>query len=108
MKMNKPANKTGLVLFCISATSSTKWFGTRRTVRTTTIERFEISSVICTGKKFKTSIYQLTLTTIAPFYRNYLHDPDLQDARARFPFVPMWDNHEYSWLGWQGFQVFEG
>ena len=20
----------------------------------------------------------------------------------------MWDNHEYSWLGWQGFQVFEG
>ena len=41
-------------------------------------------------------------------YRNYLHDPDLQDARARFPFVPMWDNHEYSWLGWQGFQVFEG
>ena len=38
-------------------------------------------------------------------YRNYLHDHDLQDARARFPFVPMWDNHEYSWLGWQGFQV---
>ena len=41
-------------------------------------------------------------------YRNYLHDPDLQDARARFPFVPMWDNHEYSWQGWQGFQVFDG
>ena len=39
-------------------------------------------------------------------YRNYLHDPDLQDARARWPFVPMWDNHEYSWQGWQAFQVF--
>jgi alkaline phosphatase D len=39
-------------------------------------------------------------------YRAYLHDPDLQDARARWPFVPMWDNHEYSWRGWQGFQVF--
>src|SRR5215467_5392492 len=33
-------------------------------------------------------------------YRNYLHDPDLQDARARWPFVCMWDNHEFSWIGW--------
>ena len=41
-------------------------------------------------------------------YRTYLHDPDLQDARARFPFVPMWDNHEYSWQGWQALQVFDG
>ena len=41
-------------------------------------------------------------------YRAYLHDPDLQDARARFPFVAMWDNHEFSWLGWQGFQKFDG
>jgi alkaline phosphatase D len=35
-------------------------------------------------------------------YRAYLHDPDLQDARARWPFVSMWDNHEFSWMGWQG------
>ena len=41
-------------------------------------------------------------------YRSYLHDPDLQDARARFPFVCMWDNHEFSWMGWQGQQRFEG
>jgi alkaline phosphatase D len=41
-------------------------------------------------------------------YRNYLHDPDLQDARARWPFVPMWDNHEFSWQGWQSLQVFDG
>ena len=41
-------------------------------------------------------------------YRNYLHDPDLQDARARFPFVPMWDNHEFSWQGFQSLQVFDG
>jgi alkaline phosphatase D len=39
-------------------------------------------------------------------YRAYLHDPDLQDARARWPFVNMWDNHEYSWKGWQGLQKF--
>lgn len=41
-------------------------------------------------------------------YRNYLHDPDLQDARARWPFVSMWDNHEFSWIGWQGLQQFGG
>ncbi len=49
-------------------------------------------------------------TTVADYravYRAYLHDPDLQDARARWPFVAMWDNHEFSWLGWQGLQVFE-
>src|ERR1700691_4699078 len=41
-------------------------------------------------------------------YRGYLSDPDLQDARARWPFVNMWDNHEFSWLGWQSLQIFEG
>jgi alkaline phosphatase D len=41
-------------------------------------------------------------------YRGYLKDPDLQDARARWPFVCMWDNHEFSWLGWQSLQKFEG
>ena len=39
-------------------------------------------------------------------YRAYLHDPDIQDARARWPFVPIWDNHEFSWRGWQSMQVF--
>jgi alkaline phosphatase D len=39
-------------------------------------------------------------------YRAYLLDPDLQDARARFPFVAMWDNHEFSWQGWQSIQEF--
>ena len=41
-------------------------------------------------------------------YRAYLHDPDIQDARARWPFVAMWDNHEFSWLGWQSFERFGG
>jgi alkaline phosphatase D len=50
-------------------------------------------------------------TTIADYravYRAYLQDADIQDARARWPFVAMWDNHEFSWLGWQGFQKFGG
>lgn len=41
-------------------------------------------------------------------YHAYLQDPDLQDARARFPFVAIWDNHEFSWQGWQTIQEFPG
>jgi len=41
-------------------------------------------------------------------YATYLRDADIQDARARWPFVTMWDNHEFSWLGWQGMQKFKG
>ena len=41
-------------------------------------------------------------------YHAYLQDPDLQDARARWPFVAMWDNHEFSWQGWQSIQEFAG
>jgi alkaline phosphatase D len=41
-------------------------------------------------------------------YKGYLLDPDLQDARARFPFVAIWDNHEFSWLAWQSIQEFPG
>ena len=37
-------------------------------------------------------------------FRAYLSDPDLADARARFPFVCIWDNHEFSWKGWQSLE----
>ncbi len=43
----------------------------------------------------------LTVDGYRAVYRGYLHDPDLQDARARWPFVCIWDNHEFSWLGFQ-------
>ena len=49
-----------------------------------------------------------TLGDYRALYRAYLHDPDIQDARARWPFVAMWDNHEFSWMGWQSFQRFDG
>jgi alkaline phosphatase D len=48
-------------------------------------------------------------TTLAGYrlvYQAYLKDPDIQDARAYLPFVCMWDNHEFSWLGWQSFVRF--
>jgi alkaline phosphatase D len=43
----------------------------------------------------------LTLDGYRAIYKGYLVDPDLQDARARWPFVAIWDNHEFSWQGWQ-------
>jgi alkaline phosphatase D len=48
--------------------------------------------------------YPLTVDGYRAVYRGYLADPDLQDARARWPFVAMWDNHEFSWQGWQSIQ----
>jgi alkaline phosphatase D len=45
--------------------------------------------------------YPLTLDGYRAIYRGYLADPDLKDARARWPFVAIWDNHEFSWQGWQ-------
>ncbi|ESQ91987.1 hypothetical protein ABAC460_03565 [Asticcacaulis sp. AC460] len=41
-------------------------------------------------------------------YRAHINDPDIQDARAHFPFVCMGDNHEFSWQGWQSFVKFGG
>jgi alkaline phosphatase D len=60
------------------------------------------------GEKIKDFHIPTVVGDYRAIYRNYLHDPDLQDARARWPFVCMWDNHEFSWLGWQGLQKFEG
>ncbi|MCE9520904.1 MAG: alkaline phosphatase D family protein [Alphaproteobacteria bacterium] len=42
-----------------------------------------------------------TLEGYRVVYKAHLHDRDIQDARARFPFVCIWDNHEFSWQGWQ-------
>jgi alkaline phosphatase D len=60
------------------------------------------------GEKITDFHIPTTLDDYRAVYRAYLRDPDLQDARARWPFVNMWDNHEFSWLGWQGIQDFEG
>jgi alkaline phosphatase D len=60
------------------------------------------------GEKINDFHIPTTLAGYRAIYRGYLHDPDLQDARARWPFVNMWDNHEFSWLGWQSMQMFGG
>jgi alkaline phosphatase D len=41
-------------------------------------------------------------------YQAHIRDPDIQDARAHFPFVCMGDNHEFSWKGYQSFIQYDG
>lgn len=53
------------------------------------------------GGKFSNFHFPLTVDGYRAVYKGYLADPDLQDARARWPFVCIWDNHEFSWQGRQ-------
>lgn len=41
-------------------------------------------------------------------YQAHINDPDIQNARAHFPFVCIGDNHEFSWQGWQSFIKYGG
>jgi alkaline phosphatase D len=60
------------------------------------------------GERIRDFHVPVTVDDYRVLYRGYLSDPDLQDARARWPFVCMWDNHEFSWKGWQSQQDFGG
>ena len=61
-----------------------------------------------TGEKIDDFHVPTDLADYRAIYRAYLHDVDIQDARARWPFVCMGDNHEFSWKGWQSQQDFGG
>ncbi len=60
------------------------------------------------GEKISDFHIPVTADDYRAVYRSYLHDPDLQDARARWPFVAIWDNHEFSWQGYQSVVKFNG
>lgn len=62
-----------------------------------------IVEVVRLADSIKVSNFHLPLDLegYRSIYRAYLRDPDIQDARARWPFVAIWDNHEFSWQGWQ-------
>ncbi|THD60095.1 alkaline phosphatase D family protein [Phenylobacterium sp.] len=49
-----------------------------------------------------------TLDGYRMVYRAHINDPDIQDARAYFPFVCIGDNHEFSWQGWQTIIKYDG
>jgi alkaline phosphatase D len=59
----------------------------------------------------KVSKYLYAPTNLAGYrhiYRAHIDDPDIQEARAHFPFVCIGDNHEFSWQGWQSFIKYGG
>lgn len=45
--------------------------------------------------------YAKSLDDYRHIYKSILRDADLQDARAQWPFVCVWDDHEFSDDGWQ-------
>ena len=47
-----------------------------------------------------------TLEGYRVVYQGHINDPDVQDARAHFPFICIGDNHEFSWQGWQSFVTY--
>src|SRR5438270_3319736 len=59
---------------------------------------------ISDGGKAGNFHFPLNVDGYRAVYKGYLADPDLQNARARWPFVAIWDNHEFSWQGWQSIQ----
>ena len=61
---------------------------------------YEVARIPDGGKSGKLH-YPMTVDGYRAVYKGYLADPDLQDARARWPFVAIWDNHEFSWQGRQ-------
>jgi alkaline phosphatase D len=58
------------------------------------------------GEKHEDFHVPTTVDGYRALFIAYLADPDIQDARARWPFVCMWDNHEFSWKGWQSQENF--
>lgn len=55
------------------------------------------------GRKVGNFHVPTTLDGYRMVYRAHIHNADIQDARAQFPFVCIGDNHEFSWQGWQSF-----
>jgi len=45
--------------------------------------------------------FAVTADDYRHLYRTFLSDPDMQAARARWPFVQVWDDHEFTNDAWQ-------
>lgn len=50
--------------------------------------------------------FAVTLEDYRHLYRHYLMDPDLKEARARWPFIVTWDDHEFTDDSWQGMATY--
>ena len=52
--------------------------------------------------------FAVSLADYRHLYKTYLSDPHLQAARARWPFVCTWDDHEFSNNGFQSYSTYNG
>ena len=51
--------------------------------------------------------YAVTVEDYRFLYKTYLEDPDLREARARWPFICTWDDHEFSDDCWQSASTYQ-
>jgi alkaline phosphatase D len=61
----------------------------------------ELPDGIALEDPIKGKIAAATLADYRALYRQYRRDPDLRAAHARFPFVTIWDDHEFANDCWQ-------
>lgn len=52
--------------------------------------------------------YAVSLADYRHLYKVYLSDPHLQEARANWPFICTWDDHEFANDNYQSFVTYEG
>ena len=52
--------------------------------------------------------YAVSLADYRHLYKTYLSDPHLQAARANWPFVCIWDDHEFANDNFQSFSTYDG
>jgi len=64
--------------------------------QTRTVRAFPDGNVLSDG-----SHYAVSLDDYRHLYKTYLLDPELQAARARWPFICIWDDHEFTDDYWQ-------
>lgn len=61
----------------------------------------EIPDGLLLEDPLKGSVAATTLADYRALYRQYRRDPHLQAVHARFPFVMMWDDHEFANDSWR-------
>jgi len=58
------------------------------------------------GERNEINRHAVSLADYRHLYKTYLSDPHLQAARARWPFVSTWDDHEFSDNNFQGYSTY--
>ena len=53
------------------------------------------------GGRSGSTVFANTLADYRHLYKTFLSDPDVQAARARWPFIHTWDDHEFTNDSWQ-------